>query len=264
MPLSDTNFCHMKTICVLLFVCCCGMQAFSQVDEIKRASSNNSNSKGSKSSDSSSDFSSDDDGGGGGFFINFLFGGIAEWQSFKLRSDRERYPGMVSLDLMFQGAVKPSGYYILWPRIRGNWGIFSTDFRMNYLIEEDTEGYKHIRTNDWQVLQLNLVTSRFVTLRFGTGFMQEAFNTKEMFSESAILLGIHAPDQTKSINFEYRFALDFDSDANPRDEFGVYYQHQLFSSGKLHGYVSVGGVYQNYYHSIEVWGFQGGFVLRIF
>jgi len=252
----------MKLIYVfLLIAACCCTDAYAQVDEIKSASSSNSSGSSGKSGSGSFD---DDDGGGGGIFFDFLFGGIAEWQTFKLKDDRERYPSMVSLDIMFQGAIKPSGYYIIWPRIRGNWGLFSTDFRMNYLIEEDAEGYKHIRTNDWQVIQLNLVTSRFFTFRFGTGFMQEAFNTKEMFSESALLFGVHAPDQTKSINFEYRFAIDFDSDVNPRNEFGAFYQHRLFSSGKLHGYASVGGVYQKYYNAIEVWGFQGGIVFRIF
>lgn len=251
----------MKFICVFLLIVYCGAELVAQVDEIKSASSSNSSGKSGKGDSGSFD---DDDDGGGGIFFDFLFGGIAEWQGFKLQDNRERYPSMVSLDVMFQGAVKPSSYYIIWPRIRGNWGLFSTDFRMNYLIEEAAEGYKHIRTNDWQVIQLNLVTSPFFTFRFGTGFMQEAFNTKEMFSESAFLLAVHAPDQTKSINFEYRFAIDFDTDVNPRNEFGVYYQHQLFSSGKLHGYASMGGVYQKYYTSIEVWGFQGGIVFRFF
>jgi len=234
--------------------------ALAQVSEIKSASSDNS----SKSSSKSGGDGESDDGGGGGLIFDFLFGGIAEWQNFKLKDDRERYPSMVSLDIMFQGAIKPSSYYILWPRVRGNWGIFSTDFRMNYLIEEGIDGYQHIRTNDWQVLQLNLITSRFITFRIGTGFMQEAFNKKESFSESAFLLNVHAPDQTKQIGFEYRFAKDWETGANPRREFTVQYQHQIFSSGALHGYATVGGAYQRYYNSITVWGIQAGLIFRFF
>lgn len=253
----------MKPVLIFLLVVSCCASGFAQVDEIKRASKDNSGSAGGKSG-SGNDSYTDDGDGGGGFFFDFLFGGIAEWQTFKLRSNRENYPSMVSLDLMLQGGVKPSSYYMVWPRVRGNWGLFSTDFRMNYLIEEDVDGYKHIRTNDWQVLQLNLVTSRFFTFRVGTGFMQEAFNTKEMFSESAFLAAIHAPDQTKSINLEYRIAIDFDTDVNPRSEFGAFYQHQLFHTGALHGYVSLGGVYQKYYNAIEVWGVHAGLVFRFF
>lgn len=250
----------MKPIFVLLLLAMTGTQLCAQVNEIKNASSSNSSNSGGKSG--SSDGDSDD--GGGGVIFDFLFGGILEFQSFKLQNDRQRYPSMVSLDVMFQGAVKPSSYYMIWPRIRGNWGLFSTDFRMNYLIEESAEGYIHIRTNDWQVLQLNLVTSRFFTFRLGTGFMQEAFNTKETFSESAFMFMIHAPDQTKVLGFEYRFSKDWDSGANPRREFSVQYQHQLFNTGILHGYATVGGVYQKYYNAIEVWGVQAGLIFRLF
>lgn len=228
-----------------------------QVDEIKSASSSNS-SKSGKGGDSSGG------GGGGGWFLDFMFNGIVEWQTFKLQDDRERYPSMVSLDVMFQGAIKPSSYYILWPRVRGNWGLFSTDFRMNYLIEEGIDGYKHIRTNDWQVLQLNLITSKFFTFRLGTGFMQEAFNNNRLFSETAFIMNVHAPDQSKLIGFEYRFAKDWDTGVNPRNEFSIQYQHELFNKGKLHGYASAGAVFQRYYNSINIWGIEAGFVFRIF
>jgi hypothetical protein len=236
---------------------------YAQVGEIKGASSSNSSSSKSGSSDSGdSDF--DSDGDGGGVFFDILFGGIAEAQSYKLSTSRERYPSMVSFDVMIQGAVKPSAYYLFWPRLRGNWGLFGTDFRLNYLIEESVDGYIHVRTNDWQIIQLNLVTSRFFTFRLGTGIMQEAFSEERSFSETAFMLMVHAPDQTKTLAFEYRFAKDWDTGANPRREFSVQYQHQLFNTGKLHGYATVGGIYQRYYNSIDVWGIQGGLMFRFF
>lgn len=245
----------MKPLLITLLLALGSTALHAQVDEIKKASSGNS----SRSSDRSS-------GGGGGcsFLFDFFIGNVVEWQAVKLRDDRSRYPSMVSLDVMLQSGIKPSSYYMFWPRIRGNWGLFSTDFRMNYLIEEDMEGFKHIRTNDWQVLQINFITSRFFTLRGGTGFMQEAFNTKEVYSETAFMMFIHAPDQTKSLGFEYRFSKDWDTGANPRREFSIQYQHQLFSTGILHGYASVGGVYQKYYNTIDVWGVQAGVVFRLF
>src|SRR5688572_5461839 len=218
----------MRLIFIMLFACFC-LELHAQVSEIKKASSENSSDKSGKSVSGGGGSDSDGDGGGGSIFFNFLFGGIADWQSFKLRDNRERYPSMVSLDLMLQTGIKPSSYYLLWPRVRGNWGLFSTDFRMNYLIEEGAEGFEHIRTNDWQVLQLNLVTSRFFTFKVGTGFMQEAFNSKEMFSESAFLLFVHAPDQSKLLGFEYRFSKDWDTGSNPRWELSAQYQHELFN-----------------------------------
>lgn len=245
----------------LLFACIallCLSETYAQVDEIKSASKDNS-SKKSKSSGSDSD---DDNGLGLDVFF-FLFDGLGSLHTSKIRA-RENYPSMISFDVGLQGAVKPSSYYILQPRIRGNWGLFSTDFRMSYLIEDDMEGLKHIRTNDWQVLQLNLITNRFFTFRVGTGFMQEAFGDNRYFSESSFMLNVHAPDQSKVVGFEFRFAKDWDSGLNPRREFTIQYQHQIFQASALHGYITVGGLYQRYYNSIDVWGIQTGLVFRLF
>lgn len=253
----------MKTVYAILLTVFSLSCLQAQVSEIKSASSSNSSGSGSKSGDSGS-YDGDDDSEGGWLILDFLFGGIVEGQKYKLQKDPARYPSMVSLEVMLQGGVKPSSYYMLWPRIRGNWGLFSTDFRMNYLIEEDMDGYIHLRTNDWQVIQLNLITSRFFTFRAGTGFMQEAFGEKEIFSETAFLFNVHAPDQTKQIDFEWRFAKDFDTGSNPRWELSAQYQHQVFNTGKLHGYISAGTVFQKYYNTIEVWGMQAGLVLRFF
>jgi hypothetical protein len=196
--------------------------------------------------------------------VDFLFSSIGQWQGYKLRDDRARYPSMVSLEMMVQGGVKPASYYMFWPRIRGNWGLFSTDFRMNYLIEESIEGYKHIRTNDWQIIQVNLITSRFLTFRAGTGIMKEPFAARRTFNESAFMFGVHAPDQTRTVLFEYRFSKDWETGANPRRELSAQYQHELFKAGSLHGYASAGVVYQKYYNTITVWGFQAGLVFRLF
>ena len=181
-----------------------------------------------------------------------------------LQDDRNRYPSMVSLDVMLQGAIKPSSYYMIWPRVRGNWGLFSTDFRLNYLIEDDVDGYKHIRTNDWQVIQFNLVTSRFVTFRLGTGFMHEAFGDGQNFNENSFNLNVHATDQSKVLGFEYRFAKDWETNETPRTEFSAQYQHELFTSGVWHGYATGGVVFQKYYSTIKVWGIQAGLVIRLF
>lgn len=244
----------MRVIVFMLFV---SIPALAQVNQIKSESISNS----AKSTSGDAQISS---GNGGISVFDFFFNAIPERQSFKLHEDRIRYPSMVSLDVMLQGGVKPSSYYLLWPRVRGSWGLFSTDFRMNYLIEEGFDGYKHIRTNDWQILQLNLITSRFLTFRAGTGIMTEAFGNMQTFNESAFIFGVHAPDQSKMLLFEYRFAKDWDTGANPRREFSVQYQQQIFSAGLLHGNLSAGVVYQKYYGTIEIWGVQAGIVFRLF
>lgn len=240
-----------------LFACLaflCLSESYAQVDEIKGASKSNSGKSGSDS---------DHDNGLGLDVFFFLFDGLGSLHTSKIR-ERDNYPSMMSVDVSFQGAIKPSSYYILQPRIRANWGLFSTDFRMNYLIEDDADEVKHIRTNDWQIIQLNLITNRFFTFRIGTGFMREAFGDKRYFNESSIMFNIHAPDQSKVVGFEFRFAKDWDTGLNPRREFNIQYQQQIFQASALHGYITLGGLYQRYYNSIDVWGIQSGLVFRFF
>ncbi len=244
----------MKSFLLACIALLCLSETYAQVDEIKSASKDNS---------SKSKGDSDNDDGLGLDVFFFLFDGLGSLHTTKIQ-DRDNYPSMISLDVSFQGAIKPSSYYILQPRIRGNWGLFSTDFRMNYLIEDDVDGLKHIRTNDWQILQLNLITNRFFTFRIGTGVMQESFGDKRNFSESALMLNVHAPDQSKLLGFEFRFAKDWDTGENPRREFSVQYQQQIFQASALHGYITLGGLYQRYYSSIDVWGIHTGLVFRLF
>lgn len=238
-----------------LFACLallCASKTYAQVDAIKDAA------QAGRSGDS---------GGNVGLGLDvffFMFDGLGSLHMQKIGAERDHYPSMLSLDVSLQGAVNPSSYYILQPRIRGNWGLFSTDFRMNYLIEDDFDGLKHIRTLDWQILQLNLITNRFITFRIGGGVLQEAFGEKRAFTETAAMLNIHAPDQSKLLGFEFRFARDWERNVVPRTEFNIQYQHQLFQVSALHGYITLGGLYQRYYSSINIWGVQTGMVFRLF
>lgn len=235
--------------------------AFAQVEDIKRESEeNNQRTKRSVAADYH-----ENDRTGGFFLFDLFFQAIPAWQRFKLSADRTRYPSLVSLELLAQGAAHPPAYYFLWPRIRGNWGIVSTDYRVNYLIEEVSDGsYIHIRTSDWQILQLNIITSRYLTLRLGNGTLQENFGRRAVFYEWSAMIGVHNRRQTEMLWMEYRHAHDFRTGAWPRLELSAQYQHLLFESKPAHGFISAGVVYQNYYRSVPVVGVQGGLVFRFY
>ena len=224
---------------------------YGQVDEIKRASSSRSES-GYRSSGSSS-------GSGnfvGGLIIDLMFSGVVRAQQQKLYQRRDN-PSIVSLDLMIQSAIQPSSYYVFNPRIRGNWGLFSTDFRMNYILEEDIDGIKHLRTSDWQILQLNIVTTRGVTARIGGGVIREAFAYRNEYPEVTTGLHIHPWGKKLSGIAEYR-------SAEVRREVSAHMRYSVFNKGPLHGYATAGGVFQRHYETVDVWGFQAGFTLSIF
>jgi hypothetical protein len=233
-----------------------------QVDQIKNSSS--SNSKGSGSSRSGEGGSSS--GSSSGFFV-YLFvdligRGVGEWQRSKLLK-KEINPRIVSLELPMQVAVQPSNYYLFNPRVRGNWGLFSTDFRVNYLLEQDMDGYKDLTTFDWQIIQLNLITAKNVIGRVGFGMMNENFGDKQSFFESTYGLSILSSDHQLGGSLEYRVAKDYETDVTPRREISATFEKQLFTTGAFHGFVTLGGVYQRYYNSVSVWGIQGGIIFRI-
>ena len=228
-----------------------------QVDAIKGKSAENSGkrSEGGRSGSSGS-FSAY-------FFVDMIrLVGVA--QSVKLQK-ADSIKRMVSLETFFQGAVQPSTYYLFNPRIRGNWGLFSTDFRMNYLVEEKTDSVTHdLTTLDWQVLQLNLITTRNFTARVGAGNLYERFGSKQSFFEWTTSVSFYSNAQTIVANIEYRVAKDYETNVVPRREINFSLEKQIFNAGSLHGYASIGGVYQRYYQSVSVWGLQGGIVIRIF
>lgn len=234
--------------------------SLAQVGDIKNASSSNSKSGGGGGDRRSGG------SGGGGFFVDIFINTLSEigvWQQYKL-DKRSQNEYIVSLDVIAQAAIQPSRYYLMNPRIRGNWGLFSTDFRINYLLEEKITGNEDLSSIDWQILQLNLVTTRHVIGRIGGGFMKETFGGRESFFESTYGVFFQSGQKHLGANLEYRLAQDFTTGIIPRRELGAHFEYRLASRGYWNTYLTIGGVYQQYYESISVWGIQAGLALRVF
>jgi hypothetical protein len=234
------------------------LTVFGQVDDIKGASKNNSSNKSSGSSDRGSS------GGGSNLFFFFdMFRVLGAWQGSVL-DKRSDVPQIVSLDLMLHSAIQPSSYYTFNPRVRGNWGILSTDFRWNVLVEQTIEGNESLNTFDWQIVQLNFVNTKNVIVRAGAGYMQENFAAHNSFFESTISSNLMFDDNKWGGFIEWRAAKDFETTAVPRREFNLQVQKQIFEAGPWHGMVTAGLQFQRWYSSVNVWGMQGGFVLKLY
>ncbi|MCX8491792.1 MAG: hypothetical protein ORN54_12055 [Cyclobacteriaceae bacterium] len=244
----------MKTL-LTTFVFLHALIASAQVGDIKSASSSNASSRGERGGS-----------GGSAFFIYFMadaINGLADWQQYKLKK-REINPSLVSLDVITQLATQPSRYYLVNPRVRGNWGLFSSDFRINYLLEETVNGITDLSSIDWQLVQFNMVTTRHVVGRLGAGFMKENFGGRKTFFESSVGALIQSSSKKTGVSLEYRWAQDFETDVIARREFSAQFEKRLFSRGYWNTYLTIGGVYQRYYESISVWGVQAGLAFRIF
>src|SRR5690349_15139555 len=116
------------------------------------------------------------------FIFDMLTNGFIDWQRSTLRKKSE-VPSVISIEAMLQLASQPSRYYILNPRIRANWGVLFTDYRMNYMFEKVPGGLVDLRTDDWQIVGLNLVQRPSFNVRFSTGIMYERFGNNNKFNE---------------------------------------------------------------------------------
>ena len=249
----------------VVFVFFASNAAQAQVGAIKGASRSNSGGGGSGSSGRSSGGGGRSDGGfngGGAFFFFEAARGVAVWQAYKLRQ-RGDVPSVVSLEIMSQVALQPPANYWLLPRVRANWGLVSTDFRYNFLIENDQlgGGLQSLGTYDWQVFQMNWVTTKPVTVRGGMGFMAENFGERAAFFEATLATDLRFQEGKIGGGAEYRVAKD--GTATPRREFNARVEYRVWQWRRLNGYATLGGIFQRYYDVVDVWGVQTGLIFRI-
>lgn len=246
----------MKSLLLASILAIAGFTAVGQVNDIKEASKSNSKGKSSGG----------DSGRGGGsniniFFVVDFFRFFGEWQKAVL-DKADTVPGISNIELLANGAIQPSQYNIVNPRIRAKWGVFSTDARVNWLYEPSSKS--SLTSFDWQVIQFNFLNTRHANLRWGLGFMQENFGEHDSFFESAITGSYEFPRTGWGTFAEMRWAKDFETDAVPRREFVLQAQRELTSQGAFHLYATGGLQFQRYYSSINVWGIQLGLVARFF
>jgi len=98
-----------------------------------------------------------------------LFMGMAEYHTLLLEK-RDEVPEVVSLDALLHLGYNPGTATYLLPRIRGNWGFLGLDLRYQALFERRIDSLANAHTFD-AVMNFNLLVTRHVTLRIGTGLM---------------------------------------------------------------------------------------------
>lgn len=106
-------------------------------------------------------------------------------------------------------------------------------------------------------MQLNLITTRTVVARVGGGILQETFNERQAFPEWTAGLNYQPHARRVGGMAEFR-------SAEPRKEASAFAQYRLFDKRTMHGFITVGLMYQRHYRSVTTWGLQGGFILRIY
>ncbi|MGB0931337.1 MAG: hypothetical protein ACPGVB_11200 [Chitinophagales bacterium] len=224
--------------------------AQAQVEDIKKESEQNSN-------------GSSENGGGSDaiFFIDLAFDFFTFGYQYHLYqlSNEEEMPEITSIEVHPTIGYANGNTIVVAPRIRGNWGLLTADFRYFNLV-----GGGLYQTLDGQFL-MNVVNEKAATLRIGTGFMHEYFNNGQTYNEHFFGLDTRwGKEQNFTSNIEFRIAKDYSTGATPRLEFNVRLNQKIFEKGRIVGYWTVGGIYQRYFNEVNVWTGQTGlsFALR--
>ncbi len=200
---------------------------------------------------------------GGALFIGFMFNHHKEIMSLQ-----DLDPSVVSITARAGFAMglhytssKNYIYVNYLPGIRANWGVISTDFRYNILTEY-TDNFPNLFTSwDWLFL-FNYEPVETFKMTMGTGVQMEKY-TNSYYNEHYLGFKIGVFNNRDYIDIDTRLSMDYNSGELPFFEGGIRYNTRIINTRSLFVYVTIGGIYQNYYSSHDIWAAQGGITLNI-
>lgn len=232
-PLSNPKF--FASLIALLLIAV-GQVSYAQVGKIKDNARSNRSSGWSSSSDSG-DY--DDDSGCadacGGFIAEVMFFAIVASQQAVLET-RDEYPERVSLEwhgtlgdnMVGQAQLFNTG-------IKGNWGIFSTDFKFQYLYEtlDDLSIY------DWTVLMVRIPIGP-VKFEYGVGNIH-VYELNFDYFKQHIGIDVRFPNSKVTAASSYHW-----TDGDFRESFNARLDYQLFQANSFRLSPMISYTYQKY------------------
>lgn len=196
--------------------------------------------------------------------FNSFFNGIDKHQKFLIQSKIVN-PKITSFEVFALGALPflynndsignqffPNSIFVA-PKIRANYGLFSTELRVTNLHQFGVGSYE---TTDWQILILNLFSKREFYLRAGSGFMHEKISNM-FFYEHSVSSDILFT-QKLSGTFDFRVSHDPQTQIFPRLETGWKFNYTLLEGKSADLNYSLGFLYQNYYQTEKLYFIQTG------
>ena len=257
-----------------------GLIVNAQIKDVKKSSKNNKSS--SSSSSSSSSFSNSSSGSSSDFSADLLYDafsccfnngfllgvGLVAKNHTSIMNLLENDPSVLSVDVRANFALgwhysqKQSYIYVNYlPGIRGNLGSFSTDFRFNVLTEYTDNFPNAFISWEWLFL-FNVEPSRAFKLTLGTGVQSERYSDS-YFNEHYLGFRFGLANNADFIETDTRISIDYGTGAIPFFEGAVHYKKRIASFNAAYIYITLGGLYQNYYSSHDIWAAQGGLVVNI-
>ena len=187
--------------------------------------------------------------------------------NIKNQSNNIKRPADFSLDLKANFALgfeyskeKTYKYYNFLPGIRANLTWFLIDYRYNILTEFSEDLPDAFKT--WDLIFLFKINATENTqIIFGTGMHKEEYSST-IFNQHYLGAKIGLSENRDYIDIEGRLTIDYSTDVFPFNEAGIHYNKRIINAENLNGYFFLGGIYQNYYSSTDIWALQAGIILN--
>ena len=182
-----------------------------------------------------------------------------------LMADRWKDPTVLSFDVMPHFGYSPDKNYAdFLGRIRGTWGVLSSDLRINYLTEYINNSADIYKTLEWQVLDLNFMFTDNFNFRIGTGIMYDYYLEKS-FNQHFLGIEIRMNEQGILLNGEGRFTNDYNNkeQSNIYNEFNGRLGFRILKAKHAWMYSNFGFLYQKYFDSVELLSLQAGLTINL-
>lgn len=246
-----------NTLLVLLLSCT--FSVYAQVSDINK---NVEKDKSNKSSTSSSSYSENESSNNGAGFFGFVIEvfahtiGAAQMAALE---NKDLYPERVSLETFgtFGTEISSSANYFE-TGIRGNWGIFATDFRYSNL--NDFSG--DLKSIDWLVVVFRIPIKNF-KIDYGLGFIS-LIDLDQSYFKSSIGFDLMLHEIGLNINSVYQWSEQTSLGSRYKRNFDFSVDFNVFTHQHLHISPIIKYSYQNYFGETEFSIFSAGAVVRLF
>jgi hypothetical protein len=189
-------------------------------------------------------------------FSVWAFEGLAKHHKF-IVNNHDDYPTGLSFDFMPHAGYDGGSLIHLLPRIRGTWGVISTDFRLNYLAEIDPDYFDSYRTVEWQAFVLNTFPDKHFNLRVGTGILYDDY-TSISYNEHFMGAELYILSHKFTVAAEGRMAFDYGLGLNVFSEAQFRLNYRYLDTKHLFGYLTMGATMQEYYSTVNIVTFLAG------
>ncbi|MCF6241381.1 MAG: hypothetical protein L3J74_08570 [Bacteroidales bacterium] len=245
-----------------------------QINDIKKSSKSNSSDKGNVSTYSSNGDSDDFTAGCaadilGCCFQNgfaMVFGLLAE-NNRMIMQNRDADATVISADFKANFALgwhyssaKTYLYVNYLPEISINLASFTTAFRFNILTEYTNDFPNSFTSWEWLFL-FNIQPSPSFKMSLGTGVQFEKYS-QSYFNEHYVGFRFRMNNERDFLEANTRLSIDYETGSVPFLEAGIHYKIQIAEFESVYMYISLGGMYQNYYSSHDIWLGRGGLIVN--